>query len=62
MFWGFRVNENGESNIKELMQLFGDVDIRSCVRISQLNWTGHVNRMDCKRKVRYLTIILKEMD
>jgi hypothetical protein len=34
------------------MQLFGDVDILSFVRISQLNWIGHVNRMDCKRKVR----------
>jgi hypothetical protein len=43
------------------MQLFGDADICSCVRISQLNWTGHVNRIDCKRKVnKLLTIILKE--
>ena len=33
------------------MQLFGDVDILSFVRISQLNWIGHVNRIDCKRKV-----------
>ena len=37
--------------IKELMQLFGDVGIFSFLRISQLNWIGHVNRMDSKRKV-----------
>jgi hypothetical protein len=36
--------------IKELMQLFGDLDILSCVRISRLEWIGHVNRMDSKRK------------
>jgi hypothetical protein len=36
---------------KELMQLFGDLEIISFVRISQLNWVGHVNRMDSKRKV-----------
>jgi hypothetical protein len=32
---------------------------------SRLNWTGHVNRMDSKRKVSnvtYLTIILREVD
>jgi len=33
------------------MQLFGDFDILSFVRISRLNWIGHVNRMDSKRKV-----------
>jgi len=26
------------------MQLFGDLDILPFVRISQLNWIGHVNR------------------
>jgi len=26
------------------MQLFGDLDTFSLVRVSQLNWTGHVNR------------------
>ena len=35
------------------MQLFGDLDVVSFVRISQLNWTDHVNRMDNKRKVKY---------
>jgi len=41
-----------ESNIiKELMQLSGDLDILSCVRISRLEWIGHVNRMDSKSKV-----------
>jgi len=33
------------------MQLFGDLDILIFVRISQLNWVGHVYRMDSKRKV-----------
>jgi len=33
------------------MQLFGDVDILSFVIVSQLNWIGHVNRMEGKRKV-----------
>jgi hypothetical protein len=42
------------------MQLFGDLGILSFVRISQLNWTGHFNRMDSKRKDKYLTIILRE--
>ena len=36
---------------KELMQLFGDLHNLSFVRISQLNWVGHVNRLDSKRKV-----------
>ena len=41
-----------ESNIiKELMQLSGDLDILSCVRISRLEWIGHVNRMGSKSKV-----------
>jgi hypothetical protein len=33
------------------MQLFGDLDILPFVRISRLNWIGHVNRMDSTRKV-----------
>jgi len=33
------------------MQLFGDLDILSSVRVSRLEWIGHVNRMDSKRKV-----------
>jgi len=45
----------GESNtIKELMQLFGNLDKLPFVRISQLNWIGHVNRMDSQRKVRHV--------
>lgn len=31
------------------MQLLGDLDTLSFVRISQLSWTGHVNRMDSTR-------------
>jgi hypothetical protein len=44
------------------MGLFGDLDTLSFVRVSRLEWIGHVNRMDSKRKVKYLTIILKEAD
>jgi hypothetical protein len=33
------------------MQLLGSSDVISVVRIKQLNWIGHVNRMGCKRKV-----------
>jgi hypothetical protein len=33
------------------MKKFGDLDIRSIVGKCQLNWTGHVNRMDNKRKL-----------
>jgi hypothetical protein len=48
---------------KELMQLFGDLDILSFARISWLNWIGHVNRMNSKRKVsKYSTINLREVD
>jgi hypothetical protein len=30
------------------MQLFGDLDILSSVRVSLVNWVGHVDRMDSK--------------
>jgi hypothetical protein len=33
------------------MQLFGDLDILSFVIASHLNWIGHFNRMEGKRKV-----------
>ena len=33
------------------MRPCGDLDVLSFVRISQLNWIGHVNRIDSKRKV-----------
>jgi len=35
---------------KELMQLFGNLDTLPFLRISRLNWIGHVNGMDSKRK------------
>jgi hypothetical protein len=34
-----------------MMQLLGDLDILSYVRISRLNWIGRVNRMGSKGKV-----------
>jgi hypothetical protein len=33
------------------VQLSGDSDLLSFLKISCLNWIGHVNRMDSKRKV-----------
>jgi hypothetical protein len=33
----------------ELMQLYGDLDVVSFIRINRLRWIGHVNRMDTKR-------------
>ena len=50
MFGGIKVFSNWRKRCnKELMQLFGDFGILSCVRISRLNWIGRVNRMDSKR-------------
>jgi len=52
MFGGINGNENWRKRYnKELVQLFGDLDILSFVRISHLNWIGHVNRMESKRKL-----------
>ena len=34
------------------MLLFGYLDILSFVRINRLNWIGHVNGMDIKRKFK----------
>jgi len=45
-----KVNENYRKGYnKELMQLFGDLDI--LLSEYQLNCIGHVNRMNSKRKV-----------
>jgi len=52
MLGGITVNESLRKRYnKKFMQLCGDVDILSFVRISRLNWIGHVNRIDSKRKV-----------
>jgi hypothetical protein len=52
MFGGIKVNENRIKRYnKELIQLFGDLDVLSFVMISRLIWIGHVNRVDSKRKV-----------
>jgi len=49
---GIKVNENWRKRCnKELLQLFGDFDILSFVRIIRPNWIGHVNRMDSERQV-----------
>jgi hypothetical protein len=52
MFGGIKVDEDWRKLYNtELMQLFGHLDMLSFVRISQLNWIGHGNKMDSKRKV-----------
>jgi hypothetical protein len=51
MLGGINGNKNWRKRYKELVQLIGDLDILSFVRISQLNWIGHVNRMESKRKL-----------
>ena len=33
------------------MQLFGDLDTLSFIRLSRLNWIGYVNRMENKGKL-----------
>ena len=52
MFGGITVNENWRKRYnKDLLRLFGDLDVRSFVRISGLNWIGLLNRMESTRKV-----------
>jgi hypothetical protein len=63
IFGGIKVNEKWRKQYnKELMQSFGDLDILSFVRISLLKWIGHVNKMDSKRKAKYLIIIPRDID
>jgi hypothetical protein len=51
MFGGITINENWRKQYnKGLLQLFGDLNILPFVRRSPLNWIGHVNRMDSKKK------------
>jgi len=51
MFGGIKANENWRKwYYKELMQMFGDLDILSLARKSPLNCIGHANKMDSKRK------------
>ena len=52
MFGGIKVKKNWRNRYnKKLMETFGDLGILSIVRRCQLNWIGHVNRMDSKRKL-----------
>ena len=47
-----KVNENWRKRYdKELMLQFGGLDVLSFVRMSRVNWIGHVNRMDSKSEV-----------
>jgi hypothetical protein len=51
MSGGIKVNENWRKRCdKLLMQVFGDLDMLSFVRINLKNWISHVNRL-----VKYLT-------
>jgi len=52
MSGGIKLNENWRKRYnKELLHLFGGLDILPFVRLSRLNWIGHVNKLDSKRKV-----------
>jgi len=52
MFDGIKVNKNWRNRYKkDLLQLFGDFDIHSFVRISQLNWIYDATTIDNKRKI-----------
>jgi hypothetical protein len=65
MFGGIKANGNWRKRYnKELIQLFGNLDILSFVRISQLNWIGHVKIMDSERKLSevFKIIIPREVD
>jgi hypothetical protein len=51
-FGGIKANESCRNRYnKELMQLLGNFDTLSFVRVSRLNWIGYVYGMDCKGKV-----------
>jgi hypothetical protein len=64
MFWGIKVNVNWKKRYnKELMQLFGDLEILPFFRISRPNLIAHTNRMESKRKVtKYSKVILREVN
>jgi len=60
MFGGIKVNENWRKRYnKELMQLFGDLDILPFFRISRLNLIAQVNRMESKIKVSQVKVKVK---
>ena len=42
---------------RESENIFGDLDLVSCIRINRLNWIDHVNRMDADRKPKLSSII-----
>jgi hypothetical protein len=45
MFGGIKVTENwSKSYNEELLQVFGDLDILSLVKISLFNWIAHVQQ------------------
>jgi len=62
--WENKINENWRKRYnEEFMQLFGNLDVLSFVRVCRLNWIGHVNRMDSKSEVNQVfKIILREVD
>jgi len=59
IFGRIRLNKNWRKRYnKELMCLSGDLDIHRFVRISRLNGTGHFNRMDSRRNVSQVYIVI----
>ena len=60
MFGGIKVNKNWRKRYnKELIQLFGDLDILPFFRISRLNLIAQVNRMESKIKVSRVKVKVK---
>ena len=60
MFGGIKVNKNWRKRYnKELIQLFGDLDILPFFRISRLNLIAQVNRMESKIKVSQVKVKVK---
>jgi len=52
MYERIKLNENWRKRYnKELIRLFGDLDMLSFVKISRLNWICRLNRMGSERRV-----------
>ena len=55
--------DNGKWHIRynsELYSIYTDPDIIKTIKISKLNWTGHVNRMPEENPVKKLTLLRSE--
>ena len=41
----------------ELMEMYGDLDVISFIKLNRLRWIGHVSRMDANKKVHQVCYI-----